>query len=212
MPGCSLVHRYKNLLICKAEAGGLLPGSRAARARRRAARAGTRAWARGLGWTRRAWARGLGWTSRARRTCWARRTGRTRRRCSARGHGSKAWPFATPVGHIFRVLLERRRATVPRRKVGSGVQQIAGDQDLLFGGVGQTFHRLTRRHRWIGMSLDRDDDRHRQSDEHPHNTAITHEHSFIQRPPVRIGLFLASLATSGTTAELLRDRILANAR
>jgi hypothetical protein len=136
-------------------------------------------------WGRRTRRRGVRRTRRTRggsRTRWARRTGRTRRRCSARGRGSKARAFATPVGHIFRVLLERRRATVPRRKVGSGVEQIAGNQDLFFGGVGQTFHRLTRRHRWIGMSRDRYDDRHQQSGERPHDTAIDHEHSFMQSP------------------------------
>jgi hypothetical protein len=41
-------------------------------------------------------------------------------------------------------------------------------------GVGQALHRR------LGMSLDGDDDRHRQSHEHPHNTAIDHEHSFMQ--------------------------------
>jgi len=130
-------------------------------------------------WCRRARRRG------ARRTRWGRRTGRagrSRRAGRSCGCGTrKAWSFATPVGHIFRVLLERWRATVPRRKVGPGVEQIAGNQDLLaFLGVAHTLHRLTRRHRWIGMSGDGDDDRHRQRGEHPNNKAIDHEHSFMQ--------------------------------
>ncbi len=32
------------------------------------------------------------------------------------------------------------------------------------------------------MGLGRDDDRHRQSGEHPDSKAIDHEHSFIQSP------------------------------
>jgi hypothetical protein len=32
------------------------------------------------------------------------------------------------------------------------------------------------------MSLDGDDDRHRQSGVHPNNKAIDHEHSFMQSP------------------------------
>src|SRR3984957_1195385 len=125
---------------------------------------------------------------RTRWTRWTRRTRRTRRAGGASGAGRarwgrrtrgcgtrKAWPFATPVGHIFRVLIERWRATLPRWEVAAGVEQIAGDVDLLaFLGVGQTLHRR------LGMSLDGDDDRHRQSGEHPNNKAIDHEHSFMR--------------------------------
>ena len=113
------------------------------------------------------------WTRCGHRARWTRWT---RWGCRTRGcRTRKAWPFATPVGHIFRVLIERWRATLPRREVAAGVEQIAGDVDLLaFLGVGQTLHRR------LGMSLDGDDDRHRQRDEHPHNTAIDHEHSFMQ--------------------------------
>src|SRR5271169_4182322 len=115
------------------------------------------------------------WTRGARRARWARWAGWGRR---TRGCGTrKAWPFATPVGHIFRVLIERWRATLPRREVAAGVEQIAADVDLLaFLGVGQTLHRR------LGMSLDGGDDRHRQSHEHPNNKAIDHEHSFMQNP------------------------------
>jgi hypothetical protein len=130
-------------------------------------------------WCRRlALALSAGRTRRTRWTRWTRWTRRTRRTRRTRGCGTrKAWPFATPVGHIFRVLIERWRATLPRWEVAAGVEQIAGDIDLLaFLGVGQTLHRR------LGMSLDGDDDRHRQSDEHPHNTAIDHEHSFMQGP------------------------------
>ena len=56
---------------------------------------------------------------------------------------------------------------MPRREVGAGVEQIAGNIDLLaFGGVGQTLRRR------LGMNLDRDDDRHRDSAEHPNKTAM----------------------------------------
>ena len=95
----------------------------------------------------------------------------------------EARAFATPVGHIFWVLLERRRATVSRREVGASVQQIAGNQDLLaFLGVAHTLHRLTRRHRRIGMSRDGDEERHRHSTEHANNEAIDHEYSFMYGP------------------------------
>jgi hypothetical protein len=167
-----------------------VPGRRTARARRRAARAGGRScWARGFGRTRRTCrARGFGWT---RRTCWARRSRWAGRRFSARGCGSKARAFATPVGYVLRVLLERRRATVPRRKVGACVEQIAGNQDLLFGGVGQTFHRLTRRHRWIGMSRDPYDGRHQHGAERPSETVICHEPSFAVDSLSRSTVFCA---------------------
>src|ERR1700722_657741 len=114
------------------------------------------------------------WTCWTRWTCRTRGAGRTGRAGWTRGRGArKAWPFATPVGHIFRVLIERWRATLPRREVAAGVEQIAGDVDLFaFLGVGQALHRR------LGMSLDGDDDRHRH--EHPHSTAIDHEHSFMQ--------------------------------
>src|SRR5271156_5547052 len=127
-------------------------------------------WTRWTRWTRRRGARWARRTRWGRRACWSRRAGWTR------GRGArKAWPFATPVGHIFRVLIERWRATLPRREVAAGVEQIAGDVDLLaFLGVGQALHRR------LGMSLDGNDDRHGQSDEHPHCSAIDHEHSFMQ--------------------------------
>ena len=149
-------------------------------AHRRLARARRARWGGRARWCRRARRRGARWAGRTRRRG-VRRTGRAGRARGAgrsRGCGTrKAWPFATPVGHIFRVLIERWRATLPRREVAAGVEQIAGDVDLLaFLGVGQTLHRR------LGMSLDGDDDRHRQSDEHPHNTAIDHEHSFMQSP------------------------------
>src|ERR1700753_687011 len=49
--------------------------------------------------------------------------------------------LATPVAHIARVLIERSSTALPRRVVGAGVEQIAGNIDLLaFGSVGQTLH------------------------------------------------------------------------
>lgn len=79
--------------------------------------------------------------------------------------------LATPVAHIARVLIERYNTALPGRVVGAAVEQIAGNIDLLaFGGVGQTLRRRLR------MGLGGDDDRHRQSAEHPHNRAIDHEH------------------------------------
>jgi hypothetical protein len=169
------MHRYKKLLICKATVRAMMLGE-AFRAMTCMATRHTSMDSHILLWRRRlALALSAGRTRRARRarrarrTCWARRT----RGCGTR----KAWPFATPVGDIFRVLIERWRATLPRWEVAAGVEQIAGDVDLLaFLGVGQTLHRR------LGMSLDGDDDRHRQSDEHPHKTAIDHEHSFMQGP------------------------------
>ena len=118
---------------------------------------------------------------RTRRGCRTRRTSRvpgTCRACRSRGRGTrKAWAFATPVRHIFRVLLERWRTTLPRWEVGAGVEQIAGHVDLLaLGSVGQTLRRR------IGMALGRDDDRRRHSGEHPDSKAIDHEHSFIPSP------------------------------
>jgi hypothetical protein len=184
------MHRYKKLLICKATVRAMMLGEAFRAMTCRATRHTSMdshipLWCRRLalalsaGRTRRTrrtrrsrrtrWARGARRARRTRRTCWGRRT----RGCGTR----KAWPFATPVGDIFRVLIERWRATLPRWEVAAGVEQIAGDVDLLaFLGVGQTLH-------WrLGMSLDGDDDRHRQSDEHPHKTAIDHEHSFMQGP------------------------------
>jgi hypothetical protein len=64
--------------------------------------------------------------------------------------------LATPVAHIARVLIARSNTALPRRVVGAGVEQIAGDLDLLaFGSVGQTLHWRLR----MGMGMD--DDRHR---------------------------------------------------
>ncbi|ULP43757.1 LuxR C-terminal-related transcriptional regulator [Mycobacterium lentiflavum] len=81
------------------------------------------------------------------RGCRARRGCRSRRRG---GRGSRqAGAYATPVRHIFRVLLERWRTALPRREIGAGIEQIAGHVDLLSGlGVSQTLRRR------LAMGLD----------------------------------------------------------
>jgi hypothetical protein len=116
------------------------------------------------------------WAHRARRTHRARRARRARRPRRARrtrGRGTrKAWAFATPVRHIFRVLLERWRTTLPRREIGAGVEQIAGHVDLLaLGGVRQTLRRR------LTMGLDGNDDRRRDSAERQSKTAVGHHNS-----------------------------------
>jgi hypothetical protein len=170
------MHRYKKPPICKQRPRGLMAGCRTARTRSRTARAGRWAWTRRL--RRTGGARRTGRTGRASRT---RGTGRARRRggqWSARGRGSKSRPHAAPTLHILRVLLERRRATVPEREVGAGVEQIARNQDLFaLLGVAHTLDRLTRRHRGVGMSRKRDDGGHQYGAEPPSETAIRHGNS-----------------------------------
>jgi hypothetical protein len=121
--------------------------------------------------------RGRRWGHVARRTrwwrraCWAR-AGR-RRRAGGAGRGTrKAWSFATPVLHIFRVLIEGLRTTLPRREVRAGIEQIARNVDLLaLWGVGQTLRRR------IGVGLHGDDDRRPDSAERQSKTAVGHENS-----------------------------------
>jgi hypothetical protein len=72
----------------------------------------------------------------------------------------------------LRVLLERWRTTLPRREIGAGIEQIAGNVDLLaLLGIGQTLRRR------LGMGLHGHDDRRRDSAKRQSKPAVGHHNS-----------------------------------